>query len=111
MEESLTKQTTELVIKDFGLQPPKDQLSEEELFDMLADEIAYMIERNLEYLFSLMYRLDIDENKVNKALSPRAEEPANIGLTRLVLERQRQRIKTKKYYKQKPNIDLEDLEY
>ncbi|MBK7409973.1 MAG: hypothetical protein IPJ40_19145 [Saprospirales bacterium] len=99
--------TTELIVRDFELIAPKEEWTEEEFFDFLADHIAFLIEHKLEYLLSLMYRLDVNEAKVHQALSPFAPEPANIGLARLVLERQQQRVATKQYYKQ---VQLEDLD-
>jgi hypothetical protein len=105
-----TEQVQELIIKDFELESVKEGLTEEELFDILANQIAYMIERQLEMLMSLMYRLDIDEKKVNYALSPFSPDPPNIGIAKLVLERQKQRVFTKAYYKQKPLEDLDGLE-
>lgn len=93
-----------LIIRDFELENREETLSEEDLLRLLADQIAYMIDHKLEFLLSLMYRLDIDESKVNRALSPLSEEPANIALARLVLERQKQRVFTKQHYKQ-DNLD------
>ena len=105
-----TEQVQELIIKDFELESVKEGLTEEELFDILSNHIAYMIERQLEMLMSLMYRLDIDEKKVNYALSPFSPDLPNIGIAKLVLERQKQRVFTKAYYKQKPLEDLDGLE-
>ncbi len=102
--------TAELIVRDFELQPPEQSLTEEELLQMLADHIAGLIEHRLEYLLSMMYRLDIDERKVDRALSPYSEEPANLALARLVLERQKQRAFTKQHYKQKDLEDLDGLE-
>ncbi len=93
-----------LIIRDFELENQEETLSEEDLLRLLADQIAYMIDHKLEFLLSLMYRLDIDESKVNRALSPLSEVPANIELARLVLERQKQRVFTKQHYKQ-DNLD------
>ena len=93
-----------LIIRDFELENREETLSEEDLLRLLADQIAYMIDHKLEFLLSLMYRLDIDESKVNRALSPLSEVPANIELARLVLERQKQRVFTKQHYKQ-DNLD------
>jgi hypothetical protein len=98
----------ELIVKDFELVAPEEELTEEEFFDFLSDHIAYLIEHKLEYLMSLMYRLDINEAKVHFALSPMAPEPANIGIARLVLERQRQRVATKQYYRQVQPDDMDD---
>ena len=43
----------------------------------------------MDFLLSLMYRLDIDEHKINLALSPKAIVPPNVGLAHLILERQK----------------------
>ena len=102
--------TTELIVRDFDLEPQEESLTEEELLRLLSDVVAEMIERRLEFLLSLMYRLDIDEKKVHFALSPFCEESANIALARLILERQKQRAFTKQYYKQEDLGDLEGLE-
>ncbi|MCB9282763.1 MAG: hypothetical protein H6563_01705 [Lewinellaceae bacterium] len=100
--------TTELIVKDFELIAPEEEMTEEQFFDFLADHIAYLIEHKLEYLMSLMYRLDVNEAKVHLALSPFATEPANIGIARLVLERQKQRVATKQYYKQVQPEDMDE---
>ena len=83
-------------------------VTEEELFRMLAEQIEFLIENRMEFLLSLMYRLDIDEAKVNYALSPFSPEPPHEGIARLVLERQKQRAWTKLHY-QPPPLD-EDWE-
>ena len=102
--------TVQLVAQEFELAPhTESEMTEEELLQLLADSIADMIQYRLEYLLSLMYRLDIDERKVSLALSPLAEEPANIGLAKLVIERQKQRAFTKKHYRQREITD-EDWE-
>ncbi len=100
MEKKELEQLTALVAQDFEPAQTGDILTEEQLLDMLSEQIAWMIEHRLEYLMSLMYRLDVDERKVDRALSPLSEEPAHIALAKLVLERQRQRVFTKGHYKQ-----------
>lgn len=110
MDRNNNEEIKDLIVKDFELENLKEGISEEELFDILANQIAYMIENQLEMLMSLMYRLDIDESKVNYALSPFAKDPANIEIAKLVLDRQKQRVYTKAYYKQKPLDDLDGLE-
>ncbi len=111
MENENLVHTAALINKDFELEIPEEQLSEEELLRILSNRIAEMIEYQLEMLLSLMYRLDVPEKKVNFALSPLCPEPANVALARLVLDRQKQRAFTKKHYKQKDLDDLDGLEY
>lgn len=104
--------TRALLVRDFELEGANDKMSEQELIQLLADQIADMIEYNLEVLLSLMYRLDVNEQKVNAALSPGNEEPANVALAKLVFERQKQRAFTKKFYAQQELDDLEEgLQY
>ncbi len=98
-----------LVKKDFELEGATDFLTEEELLFALADHVAYMMERELETLLSNLYRMDVQERKVAAALLPDAPEPANLGLARLILDRQKQRIETKQTYQQAKNLDWFDF--
>ena len=91
--------TMELLRRDFELAETGASVSEEELLQLLADEVDHLIDQRMEWLLSLMYRMDIDESRVQAAISPLAKEPANIGLARLILERQQQRAHTKQTYK------------
>lgn len=100
MSEDFLSETTQLIARDFELEETGNHVSEEALFAMLADRVAWLIEHRMEYLLSLMYRMDISEAKVNFALSPHSPEPANIAIARLVLDRQKERIRTKREYKQ-----------
>ncbi len=109
MESEVLKTTTELITRDFEIeQSSEDLVSEEQLLDMLAERIAFLIENRMEFLLSLMYRLDVNEAKVHAALSPFAPEPAHIGIAKLVLERQKQRAFTKQHYRQQPLQDIDE---
>ncbi len=109
MDKRTFDSTKELIAKDFELETLEDDtISEEQLLELLAERMDFLIQNRTEFLFSLMYRLDIDERKVEKALHPLSPEPANIGLARLVLERQKQRAYTKQHYKQDK---LEDMDW
>lgn len=90
--------TTELLAQDFTIEGTPGEVSEEQLFRILADQVAFLIENRMEFLLSLMYRLDIDERKVEAALSPLALQPPHEAIARLVLERQKQRAFTKLHY-------------
>ena len=102
MPNSNTSKTLQLLAKTFELEAPDEEISDEQLFQILADQIAYMIEFRMEYLLSLLYRNDVLEWKINEALSPANEDPANIALAKLVMERQQQRLATKEEYKVEP---------
>ncbi len=109
MEEKFIKETHELIVRDFEVEELEgESISEQALLDALADRVAWLIEYRMEFLLSLMYRMDISEAKVNDALSPANPAPANVALARLVLDRQKERIRTKQQYKQD---DLEGWEW
>jgi len=102
-----TEKATELIARDFEMVLGDKKPTEQELFEMLADQVAYMMQYRLDFLLSLMYRLDIDEQKIRIALSPKTLIAPNIGLAHLILERQKLRIKIKQEY---GKTELEDLE-
>lgn len=98
------KDTLALITRDFELEevPEEETITEEELLRLLSNRVAWMIEHDIELLFSTLYRMDVQEPLVERALHPNAPEPANIGIARLILERQKQRAYTKKHFKQPP---------
>lgn len=107
--ENLIKESAIQIIKEFEIEKVKgEQLTEEELLHLLEQQVAYYIERRLEFLLSSMYRLDIDEKLVRAALLPSSPIPANIAIAKLILERQKQRIYTKQFYKQPKIENLEE---
>ena len=100
---------TSIINRDFEL-ITEDQTppSEEELFQMLSDRIAWLIEHNMEYLLSLLYRNDVEESKIHFALSPFETDPANVALAKLVIARQKQRLATKQQYGKQDAGDVEE---
>lgn len=98
---SINQDSTALIVRNFELETDTSTVNEEELLRLLTERIAYMIEHKLDFLLSLLYRLDVDEGKINFALSPLAPDTPAVGLAKLVMERQRQRLATKEKYRQK----------
>ena len=98
---SADNETTALILRDFELSDPQKEMTEAELLDYLAAAIGYMIEHKLDFLLSLLYRLDISERKINEALLPGNKEEANTALAKLVLDRQKLRVATKRAYRDK----------
>ena len=92
------RQLALLLSQDFDITQEVES-SEEDLLRMLVDHLDFLIDNRMEWLLSLMYRMDIEEAKVQAAVLPTAAEPANIGLARLILERQKRRVYTKQHYR------------
>ena len=108
MTDDTLQQTSDLLRGPFELENTPPPANEEALLTLLTGRIAELLERQPEYLLSLLYRLDVLEPKINQALHPTAPEMPALGLARLVLERQQQRIFTKRTIKPAPLEDLED---
>ncbi len=94
-----SKQNTDIIVHHFEMEPAEDGISEEKLIALLAKQVDYLLERRTEHFFNIMYRLDIDERKVTKALSPSSDEIPAYALARLIVERQKQKNDTKQKYK------------
>ena len=74
------------------LQPDPEGLTDEQWLEMIAERVQWFLDNDKDLLLSYMYRLDIDEYKINNALTPMHAEPAYILLAQLIFERQKQRI-------------------
>ena len=62
----------------------------------LAGRIEVMIDNNFQGLLNMLYRIDVDENKVKMAFS--ASEPAD-ELAMLVIDRELQKAALRKKYR------------
>ena len=96
------------ILNDFEITPEADQgYSEEEVLALLTQQIEWLMAHRTEFLFSLLYRLDVDERQVRRVLDLAGEGSPAEGLARLVLDRQKARLRTKRDVRVDP-ID-EDL--
>ncbi len=106
---TLNDELSELLETDVDGQLEKVETNAEELILFMSRRIEQLLERSPDTLMSMMYRLDINEEKIKMALSPTNPENPAIGLARLIVDRQRQRMETKKKYKQPPLDDWADF--
>lgn len=102
-------ETQALVARDLELDVPAF-LTEEELLDALTGHVAAMMEgQQMEHLLSALYRMDVAEARVRAALSLDAEVAPARGIARLILDRQRERVRTKRLYRQSQERDWFDF--
>lgn len=79
-------------------------VSEEKILEALALRVAALMDKNPDQLFSMLYRLDIDENKIKMALR---ESDVSKKIALLIYERQLQKIISRKENKSdEPNETL-----
>lgn len=81
-----------------------ETLSESDLYNAIKGRVEYLLETSPDLLMSYLYRLDVLEVKINAVLALDSPVPPIEGLSRLILERQKERIETKRKYKSDPPI-------
>ena len=74
--------------------------SENELRNAIYARVKHLLEKDPELLMSYLYRLDVPEKQVKEAFYSKQIEDPVLELSNLIFQRQLQRVKTKKTYKQ-----------
>lgn len=110
MPTTLIQQTAKEVISDFALEAQEAPQTEEELLDMVSNVVAYLIEKRLEYLMQVLYRLDVCENIMRQAFAPDNSEPVNVSLAKAIIERQKKKVLTREEYRPAEPRDWFDFE-
>lgn len=104
MEEELTI----LINKELSLELPAN-ISFEELKMKLSGYINEMISTDFERLLSLLYRIDVNEQKLKSMLQEYKGEDAGKIIAALIIERQRQKLESRKKSRTDPGkIDEEE---
>lgn len=78
-----------------------NQLEKDTILNQIAAKVADMLESQPDLLFSYLYRLDVDEQKISKVVNQGPGGDISLGLARLILQRQLSRIQTQKEYGRK----------
>lgn len=85
-------------------------LDEKMLQDALQKKIAEMLDHEIDLLMSTLYRLDIIEEKIQFVLK-NPLIPNDLGLAKLIIERQKEKLVTKEKYPTKSSEINKDLEW
>ena len=81
--------------------------SEEEWLIRLEHRINELIATDFGKLLQILYRLDVDEEKVHTVLRQNPSVNAGRLIASLIMERQREKMETRKRY-QKENMDIDE---
>lgn len=83
---------------------PSDQkgATESDMIERIRIRVADLLDKNAELLFSYLYRLDVEEHKIKTALNTGA--PADEAIARLIWQRQKQRLETRRAYREKGDL-------
>ena len=84
-------------------------ITEEILIDVLAERINHLIKNDLSKLIAILYRIDVDEYKLKSMLAQYKNVNAGKIVAALVIDRQKQKLKTKSLFT-KPSGDIDEAE-
>ena len=97
----------EFLQSDLALACPNDA-SMEDLIEVLADRINRLIHADFDQLIRLLYRIDVNENKLKRLLKNEAGHDSGRLIATLIIERQLQKIKTREENKPTKNQTGDD---
>jgi hypothetical protein len=106
-EEAIKEVVEEL--QKFSIQLPVKAYSHIELQREIALRINHLITNDFSLFISILYRLDISENKLRRLLSEAKNEAAGEIIAELIIERQLQKIATRNAFR-KNSPDIPDNE-
>lgn len=82
----------------------------EEFRKFIIQKINNWINNDFEHLLYLLYRIDVHEDKVRKLMQEHKGENAAEIITDLIIDRQKQKIKTRKLFQFKRPVDVDESE-
>ena len=85
-----------------------DKISLDELQIQLGAYINQLIQTSFQKLISLLYRVDVSESKLKQLLQQHPGEDAGKIIATLIIERQLQKIQSRKQFRQTGNDFTEE---
>jgi len=105
-ENKQVEEVVKFVEKDFlinentSLIPSKDTESLEEFRKYLTDKLKLLLDEKFDLLVNILYMIDISEKKLSELFSGQNRDFIPTSLADLIIERQLQKIKLRKLYKE-----------
>ena len=90
------KITGELLSKEFGLNPVLDAT---QIQEVLEARIVYLLLNEMETLLQLLYKIDVNEQKVKAAFAQSTPQDIAPELAKLIIVRMRQKAETRLKYR------------
>jgi|ERR1051326_637640 hypothetical protein len=100
----ILNETAHQVIKDFGMVGMEIKFSgnAENAYKELFSQIFFLVEKlqeeNFHNFYNLMYRIDISETQIRKAVESSKDKPFSEVITDLILKRELQKVLLRKSF-------------
>jgi hypothetical protein len=90
-----------LIKDDNSLIPAADLESLEEFKKYLCEKLKFLLDEKFDTLVNILYRIDINEKKLSELFSVKNRDSIPAALADLIIERQLEKIRLRKLYKEK----------
>lgn len=97
METNNTQDISQALTVYFAL--PDGEITYEALLKRVTEEIQYLIDFDLNKLWSLLYRIDVAEKKVKEVIATTPFTQHARRIAELIIQRQQEKIISRKKYK------------
>ncbi|AWW33206.1 hypothetical protein DN752_15120 [Echinicola strongylocentroti] len=91
-------ESVQLLQKDFDLAVPQGELTRERLVELLTPIVGQLLNRDLERLLQICYRIDLGEERLKKLLHEANPETLAIELSEALVDRQLQKVQIRRKY-------------
>jgi len=101
----LIKDTANQIIKDFDMFGMEIKFSGnaynayEELFEKIEPHIKNLIDTNQQKFMGILYRIDVSDVQIKKAVSENSSESFSAIVTDLIIKRELQKVVIRNHYK------------
>jgi len=101
MNQEIEKHTVALIQHDFNLEDfSQDTL--ENIRQLLIERLDYLLDHDFARLLDILYRIDVNEEKVKNMLAKQAGTNSSEILADLIIERQIEKAKTRIKFRRDP---------
>lgn len=113
-EKNQVTEVSETISKDFDKAGISSIITSESFDDLeqlkkyLTSKIKELLDTNYEKLINILYRIDVNEDKLNELFGTKNREYIPEHLAELIIERQLQKIKFRNAYRENNNRISED---
>jgi len=98
MNPDVPQETYFIISKDFQLPEIKEEFSEEKAVEILAKVISQLMDRNLERLLQICYRVDLSEKRLKQILYESEPDRVAVDLASALWERQKKKVEIRRRY-------------
>ena len=103
----LIQQTADQIIKDFEMFDLEIKFSGntlnayQELYEQIQPHINNLVNTNQQKFMSILYRIDVSEQQIKKAVEDNYTQPFSNTVTDLIIKRELQKVVIRNHYKLK----------